>query len=71
MRDAAYLRLEKRTSGGLGLSAYYEFGKQLDDYSGPYGVQDPYNRDNNWSLTYGRPPQSASITVFPPSAFAL
>jgi hypothetical protein len=62
VRDAAYLRMEKRTSGGLGLSAYYEFGKQLDDYSGPYGVQDPYNRDNEWALTAGRPLYQASLT---------
>jgi hypothetical protein len=61
-RDAAYLRLEKRASNGLGLSAYYEWGKQLDDYSGPYGVQDPYNRDNEWSRTAGRPPHIVSLS---------
>jgi hypothetical protein len=61
-RDAGYLRLEKRTSGGLGLSAYYEFSKQMDDYSGPYGIQDVYNRDNNWSLTAGRSPHRVSLT---------
>jgi hypothetical protein len=61
-RDAGYLKLETRSSGGLGLTAYYEYGKQLDDYSGPYGVQDPYNRNNEWSLTVGRPPQAFSLT---------
>jgi hypothetical protein len=61
-RDAAYLRVEKRTSAGLGLTAYYEYGKQLDDYSGPYGVQDPYNRDNEWSRTVGRPPWAFSLS---------
>ena len=61
-RDAAYLRLEKRASNGLGLSAYYEFSKQLDDYSGPYGVQDAYNRDNEWSRTAGRPPHVVSLS---------
>ena len=61
-RDAAYVRVEKRASNGLGLSAYYEFGKQLDDYSGPYGVQDPYDRDNEWSRTAGRPPHVFSLS---------
>ena len=61
-RDAAYLRVEKRASNGLGLSAYYEWGKQLDDYSGPYGVQDAYNRDNEWSRTAGRPPHVVSLS---------
>lgn len=61
-RDATYLRVEKRTSAGLGLTAYYEFGKQLDDYSGPYGVQDPYNRDNEWARTVGRPPQVLTLS---------
>jgi len=36
-RDAAFLRVERRASKGLSLMAYYEFSKQLDDYSGPYG----------------------------------
>ena len=27
---------------GLALNAYYEFSKQMDDYSGPYGNQDYY-----------------------------
>ncbi len=55
-RDAGYLRLEKRVSKGLSVSAYYEFAKQMDDYSGPYGAQDFFNRQNEWSLTpYARP----------------
>jgi hypothetical protein len=61
-RDAGYLRMEKRTSGGLGFAAYYEFGKQMDDYSGPWGLQDPDNRDNEWSRTAGRPPHVFSLT---------
>jgi hypothetical protein len=61
-RDAAWLRVEKRTSAGLGLTAYYEYGKQLDDYTGPYGVQDPYNRDNEWARTVGRPPQVLTLS---------
>lgn len=62
-RDAGYLRLEKRTSGGLSMSAYYEFSKQLDNYSGPYGVQDYYNRANEWSLTAGNNPHRFSLTL--------
>jgi len=55
-RDATYLRLEKRASQGLTVSAAYEFSKQMDDYSGPYGTQDFFNRRNEWSLTsYNRP----------------
>lgn len=55
-RDAGFLRVEKRASHGLTLSFYYEFSKQLDDYSGPYGRQDHFNRRNEWSLTaYNRP----------------
>lgn len=61
-RDAGYLRVEKRSSGGLGLSAYYEFGKQMDDYSGPYGIQDVYDRSNNWSMTAGRSPHRFSLS---------
>src|SRR6185503_15428932 len=38
-RDAAFLRLERRSSKGLSMRASYEFSKQLDDYSGPYGKQ--------------------------------
>jgi hypothetical protein len=61
-RDAGYLRVEKRTSGGLGLSAYYEFSKQMDDYSGPYGIQDFYHRENDWSMTAGSNPQRVTLS---------
>lgn len=55
-RDAGFLRVEKRASHGLTLNFYYEVSKQLDDYSGPYGRQDHFNRRNEWSLTaYNRP----------------
>lgn len=55
-RDAGYLRLEKRLSRGLSFNAYFEFNKQMDDYSGPYGTQDFYNRQDEWSVTaYNRP----------------
>jgi hypothetical protein len=39
-RDAGFLRLEKRPSYGLSFIATYQFSKQLDDYSAPYGNQD-------------------------------
>jgi hypothetical protein len=61
-RDAGYLRVEKRTSGGLGMSAYYEFSKQMDDYSGPYGTQDFYHRENEWSMTAGSTPQRVTLS---------
>jgi hypothetical protein len=56
-RNAGWLRLEKRTTAGLSFSAYYEFSKQMDDYSGPYGRQDFFNSENEWSLTAGNEPQ--------------
>lgn len=61
-RDAAQLRLEKRTSNGLSLAAYYEFSKQMDNYSGPSGVQDFSNRQNEWSLTSSNAPHRVSLT---------
>ncbi|MBI3667776.1 MAG: hypothetical protein HY236_16355, partial [Acidobacteria bacterium] len=61
-RDAGFLRVEKRASKGLSLSVYYEFAKQLDDYSGPYGKQDYFNRNNEWSLTAGSVPHSLQFS---------
>ena len=61
-RDAAFIRAEKRASNGLAVSLYYEYGKQFDDYSGPYGIQDFFNRNNDWSQTYGVPRQSVQIS---------
>ena len=60
-RDAGSIRIEKRASMGLSLSAYYEFSKQMDDYSGPYGVQDYFNRQNDWSLTSYNQPQRLQV----------
>ena len=56
-RDAGYVRLEKRVSKGLSLSAYYEMSKQLDDYSGPYGMQDFYDTRKEWAMTPWNRPQ--------------
>ncbi|MEP6533853.1 MAG: hypothetical protein ABJF23_00945 [Bryobacteraceae bacterium] len=61
-RDAGYVRVEKRSSGGISLSATYQFAKQMDDYSGPYGIQDYYNRGNEWSLTAGSIPHRLSLS---------
>ncbi len=61
-RTAGYCRIEKRTSGGLSLAAYYEFSKQMDNYSGPYGVQDYYNRRKEWSLTTSNNPHRITLT---------
>ena len=61
-REAGFVRLEKRASRGLSLSAYYEFSKQMDDYSGPYGTQDFFNRQNDWSLTSYNQPQRLQLS---------
>jgi hypothetical protein len=60
-RESAFLRVEKRASFGLSFTAYYEFSKQFDDYSGPYGIQDMFNRSNDWSLTASNPQQYAQL----------
>ncbi|MBL8236957.1 MAG: hypothetical protein JNM66_06035 [Bryobacterales bacterium] len=61
-RNAASFRVEKRSSSGLTVNASYELSKQMDDYSGPYGVQDFYNRQNEWSLTSSNNPQRLSMS---------
>jgi hypothetical protein len=60
-RNAGYLRLEKRATRGLTISAYYELSKQMDDYSGP-GTQDYINSRNEWSLTPGNNPHRLSLS---------
>ncbi|MBA3974363.1 MAG: hypothetical protein C0504_09125 [Candidatus Solibacter sp.] len=61
-RTAAAIRVEKRTSQGLALSANAEFSRQFDDYSGPYGKQDFFNRRNEWSLTPWNNPIRLSLS---------
>jgi hypothetical protein len=61
-RNSGYVRVEKRASMGLSLTAYYEFAKQMDDYSGPYGKQDYYHRENEWSLTAGQEPHRLQLS---------
>lgn len=60
-RDTGYVRLEKRTSLGLTFTASYEFTKQIDDYSAPYGNQDFFHLTNDRSLTASNPPQDLQI----------
>ena len=65
---SGYVRVEKRASKGLTVSAYYEYSKQMDDYSGPFGQQDYYNRNNEWSITAGNEPhrlQFSYVYEFP------
>lgn len=45
------VNVEKRTSEGLSLRFSYEFSKQMDDYNGRRGLQDYYNRENEWALS--------------------
>lgn len=61
-RNSGYVRLEKRESFGLSFIAYYEFSKQMDDYSGPYGNQDFFNWRNNWALTSYNTPQYLQLS---------
>jgi hypothetical protein len=61
-RNAIAVRAEKRSSAGLTLNLSYEWSKQMDDYSGPYGVQDFYNRRNEWSLTSSNNPHRVALS---------
>ena len=59
-RNAGYLRVEKRTTRGFSLSGYYEFSKQMDDYSGS-GSQDFFNRRNEWAISSYNAPHRLSL----------
>lgn len=61
-RDAGFLRLEKRASFGLTFTASYQFSKQLDDYSAPYGNQDFFNLRNDWALSASNRPQIVQVS---------
>lgn len=61
-RDAGYVRVEKRASFGLTFTVYYEFSKQMDDYSGPYGNQDLFNLRNDWSVCAYNTPQYLTLS---------
>ncbi len=60
-RDSSAMRLEKRASEGLVVSAEYELSRQMDDYSGP-GVQDVYNASNEWAPTRWNSPERLSMS---------
>ena len=60
-RDAGYVKVEKRSDRGLLITATYEYAKQMDDYYGP-GIQDFYNRDNDWARTPYISPHRFSMT---------
>jgi hypothetical protein len=61
-RTSGFLRAEKHASFGLSFTAYYEFSKQLDDYSGPYGNQDFFNWRNDWALSSYNTPQYLQLS---------
>jgi len=61
-RNSGFVRVEKHASFGLSFVAYYEFSKQMDDYSGPYGEQDFFNRRNDWALTAYNTPQYLQLS---------
>ena len=61
-RNSGFVRIEKHASFGLAFTAYYEFSKQLDDYSGPYGNQDFFNWRNDWALTSYNSPQFLQLS---------
>ncbi|HEY3444175.1 MAG TPA: hypothetical protein VGK29_25720 [Paludibaculum sp.] len=60
-REAVAVRAEKRTSLGLSLNLNYSYSRQYDDYSGPYGKQDFFNRHNEWALTAYNSPHTLSF----------
>lgn len=61
-RNAGYVRVDKRSTRGLSMNFYYEYSKQMDDYSGPYGRQDFYSRESEWSVTAGSNPHRMTLT---------
>jgi hypothetical protein len=61
-RTSGFVRVEKHASFGLAFTAYYEFSKQLDDYSGPYGNQDFFDWRNDWGLCSSNTPQYLQLS---------
>jgi hypothetical protein len=61
-RDSGFIRIEKRASFGLTFTAHYEFSKQMDDYSGPFGNQDLFDLRDNWSPNVENTPQHIEIS---------
>jgi hypothetical protein len=61
-RNAGYVQLEKRETDGLSFTATYEYSRQFDNYSGPYGNQDLINLSNDWSATSYSTPQYLQLS---------
>ncbi|MEI9814114.1 MAG: hypothetical protein WDO18_16370 [Acidobacteriota bacterium] len=54
------MQLEKRTSGGLALTASYNYFRRMDDFSS--NVQDFYNRNAAWSRASWANPHSVNLS---------
>jgi hypothetical protein len=61
-RNSAYIRVEKQESFGLSFIGFYEYSRQFDDYSGPYGNQYLLNLADNWALTSYNTPQFLQLS---------
>ncbi len=61
-RNAGYVQVEKRETDGLSFTATYEYSRQFDNYSGPYGNQDLINLRNDWSATFYNTPQYLQLS---------
>ena len=61
-RNAGYVQVQKRESYGLSFTATYEYSRQFDNYSGPYGNQDLINLSNDWSATAYNTPQYLQLS---------
>jgi hypothetical protein len=61
-RNTGYVQVEKRETYGLSFSATYEYSRQYDNYSGPYGNQDLINLSNDWSATSYNTPQYLQLS---------
>jgi len=60
-RTAANIEVQKRTSQGLSLQFSYTYSKVMDDYSTYDGLQDYYNRANEWALSSYNSPHRVSV----------
>ena len=60
-RNNAWIRAEKRSSGGLTLNTTFEFSRQWDDYGG--ARQDFFNPHNEWSVSPWNPEKRLTLNV--------
>ncbi|MGH9327250.1 MAG: hypothetical protein ACRD2B_11295 [Terriglobia bacterium] len=61
-RTEEYIRVDKQESRGLSFSCTYEYSRQFDDYSSPYGNQYLLNLSQNWALSSYRSPQVLQLS---------